>query len=188
MRGLYHIYVLKNGSSLSGVLFLAILISMPIVFSSLSPASAQVQQEFLTWTDPEGRFSIEYPSDWLAEEKKNRFEYFEVTFTDSLSKYNGYLSVDYSDRVEEEEVGSLELFFNSFVQGFGPAFEGFREVEDRDFSKYTIDGERAGSVIFAADIGGIGLGGLLVVSVINDRVFGLAFLAGQDNSTTGYPR
>ena len=34
---------------------------------------------FTTWEDPEGRFTVEHPSNWTIEEKSNRFENAELT-------------------------------------------------------------------------------------------------------------
>ena len=90
-------------------------------------------------------------------------------------------------RSTDELVGSgfdetviMERAFDAFIGGFSPSIDNFREVEDRDYSKYTVNGEPASSVVFAGEISGLEIAGLLVVSVVNDRIFQLNFGVSQD--------
>jgi PsbP-like protein len=173
------------------LLVLAFLIPIVIMPTIATPSLNQPQsQEFLTWNEPQGDFSVEYPSDWTVKEKENQYDNAsDVTFTSPHSAINGYVGIDYEDTTVEEfealiesgfdESEILERAFDAFIKRFRPSIDNFREVENKDFSKYTINGEPAASIVFAGEIYGQGIGGLLVVSFVNDRIFNLGFGASQ---------
>jgi hypothetical protein len=173
-----------------GYFLVSILIPLLIAPTIVTPSLSQPQSEaFSTWNDPQGDFSIEYPSDWTVKEKENRFDPTDVTFTSPASVTNGFVAVDYEDTMIEEydrliEAGVdesmiWERIFDGYIEGFSPSIANFREVEDRDFSKYTVNGETAASVVFAGEIIGQEIAGLLVVSIVDDRIFNLSYGASQ---------
>lgn len=170
------------------LVFAIFILTMPTI---ATPSLNQPQsQEFLTWNEPQGDFSIEYPSDWTVEEKENRFDTTDVTFTSPDSAINGFVSINYDDITVDEydklialgydENEILERGFDAAIESFSLGFDNFREVEDRDFSKYTVNGEPAASVVFAGEIYGGEVAGLSVVSFVDGRLVTLGFGASQD--------
>jgi hypothetical protein len=92
-------------------------------------------------------------------------------------------SAEEYDRLVElgfDESELMERFFDAFIEGFGPTIDNFREVEDREYSKYAINVEPAASVVFAGEIIGQEIAGLLVVSLVDDRIFNLSYGTSQD--------
>ena len=81
----------------------------------------------------------------------------------------------------------MEIAFGAFIDGFGPTIDNFREVENRDFSKYIVSGRPAGSVVIAGEIYGQEVGGLLVVSAVDDRLFNLVFGSSQEEFDRIFP-
>ena len=90
-------------SKIIGYFLVLVLIPLLIVPTIATPSLNQPQsQQFLTWNDPQGDFSMEYPSDWTVKEKENRFDPIDVTFTSPASAISGYVGVDYADTTFEE--------------------------------------------------------------------------------------
>jgi hypothetical protein len=68
-----NLLLLIHTHGLIAVLLFVYILLMPLVYAQ-QPQS----QEFLTWNEPQGGFSIEYPSDWTVKEKENRFDEIDV--------------------------------------------------------------------------------------------------------------
>jgi hypothetical protein len=69
-------------------------IILPILLSiQLFPSIAQ-ELEFSIYEDPKGRFTVEYPSEWLVRPAETRFEEIDVAFTAQPSDLQNYTSVD----------------------------------------------------------------------------------------------
>ena len=129
-------------------------------------------------------------------ERENRFDTFDIIFNPVNSTNSSIIRVfvDYHDPRSEApeahdmliELGMneseiLERGFDKYIESFGSGVNDFREVDDREFSKYTVDGEPAASVIFAGERdNGQEFGGLLVIAFVNDRFLDFMFRSGQD--------
>jgi hypothetical protein len=91
---------------------IGVLLSVGTLLTLPIYAQQPQSQEFLTWNQPQGDFSIEYPSDWTVEEKVNRFDETDVTFTSPLSAINGYVGVNYEDTALQEYNELIESGFD----------------------------------------------------------------------------
>ncbi len=76
--------------------------------------SAQIDTvQWLTYTDPEGRFSIQYPSFIKIVPKQNRFDTNDLSFSNENSSIIGYLvyelSSNDSNRLESKNKSGFQL-------------------------------------------------------------------------------
>jgi PsbP-like protein len=100
---------------------IAILYTVFLVISTITPASGQQQfeQQFSSYEDPEGRFTIDYPSNWFVSNEisdEKVFEDIAVTFGDAPEpEVNQFTDIDVttlprvSVRVSDELLSSSSL-------------------------------------------------------------------------------
>jgi hypothetical protein len=105
-----------------------IIVSLVLAGITLSDAFAQGQQ-FETYNDPEGRFAIEYPSDWFVNEEPNtsmkdmvvQFDSSEPDMAGNIDITKPNVHVMVRDPLPEET--SLERLSNNLVNNMAEAGE-----------------------------------------------------------------
>lgn len=140
-------------------------------------AQAQTTETYLTITNFDNEFSIQYPPSWDIVEKTNRFEGVDMYFySDRSNPSDGYIMA-YHDVLSTQMAGTLPDFFPSFLKGAleGMSEEGFRLIEDPRYDKYEFDGYQAASAIAEGKMSGSDLTMLIVVTIIDNNLFSFSF-------------
>jgi len=151
----------------------------------------------LTWElykDPENEFSMQYPSSWTLEPAENRFSDVDVEIVNGYDATNGLVQVlyyftseDISGMMKQYGVDQAELekkidiWFPQFVSGLSGEFDRFNQTGGAQYEKYTIDGHKAGSVVFSAEMSGQPLAGWVTATLIGNKIF--VFQDGADQNT-----
>jgi PsbP-like protein len=131
--------------------------------TQLSAQNSSTTSAFVTYKDPQGRFSIDYPSNWTAKAATNRFETFQVTFTNT--GLGSFAEVDVGT-IRTPPLGleeSLKLVMPSLTN----SVPNFQLSQDVECQKYTIDGNKACRIIFSKTkdyTSNIKLGAMMVIS------------------------
>jgi hypothetical protein len=92
------------------------------------------QQAFLTYADPQGRFSIDYPYNWIAKPAANRFSSSLVEF---VSPVKGLNFADVDIRVIKNMPFGVESAFNIVFPSLRTSLPNFELNEGPNCEKYT---------------------------------------------------
>lgn len=153
---------------------------------------AQKLETWKEYVDPQGEFSIQYPSSWDLK-PSNRFEATDLMMYSPSGSENGYVLIQYN--IFSEEIGNvldkyggdqsdieeyLDIVFPSFLKGFSESMDNFNQVERIDYNKYKINGYKAASVIFSFEIQGLDVAGWLVWTLLGSNMFVFEFVASTD--------
>lgn len=157
----------------------------------------------LTWElykDPENEFSMQYPSSWTLEPAENRFSDVDVEIVNGYDATNGLVQVlyyftseDISGMMKQYGVDQAELekkidiWFPQFVSGLSGEFDRFNQTGGAQYEKYTIDGHKAGSVVFSAEMSGQPLAGWVTATLIGNKIFVFQYGADQNTFATNLP-
>lgn len=157
----------------------------------------------LTWElfkDPENEFSMQYPSSWTLEPAENTFSNVDVEIVNGYDATNGLVQVlyyftseDISSMMKQYDVDQRELeqkiniWFPQFVSGLSGEFDGFNQTEGAQYEKYMIDGHKAGSIIFSAEMSGQPLAGWVTATLIGNKIFVFQYGADQNTFDTNLP-
>jgi hypothetical protein len=143
-----------------------------------------------TWRDPAGQFELQYPSNWTAIGKANRFEDAELTL---IGRANGSVSVVVIDLKERYEISdspgtrSLHETCESIKNTTSPLIMRYDIEESLNYSKYSIDKHKACSQLISyvpIDKNYTGVG-LLVISLINGTQIDIAYTTTSENYDRG---
>jgi hypothetical protein len=196
------IFLIMSISSSSSIALLSIPVAnaqLPFTGSSLpsdntttnnlsSTSIQQQQQRFSTYTDPEGRFTIDYPSNWTAKPATNRFESTVVKFTSYFLGPMSFVTIMNTPSVPSSPSWS-SLATRSAARGFESA--GYVTFQDVECSKYTLSGEQACSTILTksgdASLATKSIAALIVAAVINGKTYAVSLGSGQDEFDSYLP-
>jgi hypothetical protein len=166
----------------------------------ISPPPPQDQQQkssqrlqnssFAIYKDPAGKFSTEYPLDWIVKPKQNRFQAFDVQFSAS-SISNGYIAIIFSPLNSSIPESLLPTASTNFLKGFSSVIPGFLQVGETNYTKYKVAGHDAASIEFTTSLGptqGFNFAGLLVYSLVDQNQFALIYSADQNVYDKVLPR
>lgn len=157
----------------------------------------------LTWglfKDPENEFSMLYPTSWILEPAEDRFSDVDVEIVNGYDATNGLVQVLYyftsedissmmkQYRVDQAELEKkIDIWFPQFVSGLSGEFDRFNQTGGAQYEKYTIDGHKAGSVIFSAEMSGQPLAGWVTATLIGSKIFVFQYGADQNTFATNLP-
>jgi eukaryotic-like serine/threonine-protein kinase len=131
------------------LVILSIFLFGAIVFF-LSPAQAQ---QFLTYEDPEGRFTIQHPPDWKPYPAENRFANVEVEFLKADTSIGRLLDLDVRiiPDIDEEIVSEfgLENFMEGATSDLTYEIPNYRLEEGIECDTYTLAGNQACSILYS---------------------------------------
>jgi hypothetical protein len=143
---------------------------------------------------------MQYPSSWILEPAENRFSDVDVEIVNGYDATSGLVQVlyyftseDISSIMKQYDVdqGQLEekidIWFPQFVTGLSQEFDGFNQTEDPQYGKYKIDGHKAGSIIFSAEISGQPLAGWVTATLIGNKILVFQYGADQNTFDTNLP-
>lgn len=128
---------------------------------------------FVVWEDPEGRFAIEYPSNWTTEGKTNRSDAIELQLSspDTVNR----IAINLFDKGETSlfRNSSLNDLCHNSIKNLAGGLAEFDIEEPLNFTKYTIGGHEACSLLFTLSSShDVALG---IVSLINGTEFNLIY-------------
>jgi hypothetical protein len=114
----------------------------------LTPSMSFAQQTTTTtnmtkYTDPQGRFSVSYPTSWTVTPAQNRFEGPIVKFEDTTAGLN--LNVDIVNGLGADP----DAASRAMVSSGGPL--GYTLFQDVECVKYKVDGQKACSLIYTKE-------------------------------------
>jgi PsbP len=146
------------------------------------------QQQFSTYTDPEGRFSIDYPSNWTVNPATNRFQSTVATFRPYFGGPTSLVQIINTPSLESSSSMS-SLAARSVTRGLQSS--GYVTFQDVECSKYTLSGEQACSMILtnsgSASLGTKSIAILTVVTIIDGKTYAVILGAGQDEFDSYLP-
>jgi eukaryotic-like serine/threonine-protein kinase len=116
----------------------------------LSPVQAQ---QFLTYEDPEGGFTIQHPPDWKPYPAENRFANVEVEFLKADTSVGSLLDLDVRivPDIDEEMVSEfgLENFMEGVTSDLTYEIPNYRLEEGIECDTYTLSGNQACSILYS---------------------------------------
>ena len=172
---------------------------MTISHLTLIQTFAQTSETWKEYIDPEGEFSMQYPSTWELK-PNNRFEATDLTMSSPGGSQEGFVLIQYNifseqiqavldkyggDQSDIEEY--LDILFPSFLKGFSQSLDKFNQVEKINYNNYKIDGYKAASVVFSSELKGLDFAGLMVWSLLGGKTFTFEFASSQDKFDTLLP-
>jgi hypothetical protein len=136
---------------------LLVFVSFSIITNiiAISLTNSTSAQQLANYTDPNGDFTILYPVGWEVEPKQNRFEDFEVSFTNMQAEDFALFDLDIRENVTEKTF-SIEELKEAFTEELNKARYGlinFELEEPIDCKKYKIEGHHACSAIYTSETG-----------------------------------
>ena len=157
----------------------------------------------LTWEqfkDPENEFSMQYPSSWTLEPAENSFSNVDVEIVNGYDATSGLVQVlyyftseDISSMMKQYDVDQsqleekIDIWFPQFVTGLSHEFDMFNQTDGPQYEKYKIDGHKAGSIIFSAEMSGQPLAGWVTATLIGNKIFVFQYGADQNTFDTNLP-
>ena len=184
---------MNKQSIIIGIVFISgtLILSTSINFSSgqNSTSSTEVIQ-WKTYTDPEGKFNINYPADWKIDEiEKTTFDKRDVGFIKketvdlsggtSVEQNAAVFGISYNTDSDMEDV-DLEEFVQELSSRNQFNYDNYREIEG-GIDTYKISGNPAVGIIFANSNGFQEQGQLNVISFPDDNLFNINYVADQKN-------
>lgn len=149
--------------------------------------SAQIDTvQWLTYTDPEGRFSIQYPSFIKIVPKQNRFDTNDLSFSNENSSIIGYLVYELSsnDSNRLESLRKLVDAYNEILHNAN-ALKQYRIIESNDTQ---INGNYAISqIVHTIDYEDTEKGTWEVFSYIYNKFFKFDYIAAPADFDKGLP-
>ena len=134
-----------------------IFISVPIAISlfivigyltQFSFAQTNSNSTFLTYKDPNGRYTIQYPPGFKVEPATNRFE---TTLVEIMAPEGSDLSLfDVAVKRLPGHAAPMETIKASMAEG--NSIPNFLLQEDPNCDKYIVDGKKACSIVFTRTI------------------------------------
>jgi len=115
------------------------------------------QQEFLSYEDPRGRFTIQHAPDWQPHPAENRFALAEVESlkTNTSSGQVPSLDIRIIPGIDEEDVEDLglERYMEGATKGLSSSVPNFRLEQGIECDTYYLSGNQACSIIYSRTLG-----------------------------------
>ncbi|MGC1135105.1 MAG: hypothetical protein WA941_19910 [Nitrososphaeraceae archaeon] len=139
--------------------------------------------DYAMYSDPQGNYTLRYPSDWHEEYKKpvTRFDQPSSWFKlpDAVSIVS--IELSNSDLTREEfEDGFLKYYPLILRERFGSGLE----IENKTYGIYEIEGSPAGSIVFTSPVDNtLGVNkGMFVSSILNNnKTISITYISSNEN-------
>lgn len=105
--------------------------------------------QWKTYSDPDGEYTIDYPSNWNLNPKENRFDEKELELNTIDESGN---SVHIGIKTMDQPNLDLEEKSDDFAQLLATGIPNFKEIEPMECEKYTVSENIACSIVFTGDI------------------------------------
>jgi len=81
----------------------------------------------------------------------------------------------------------IDIWFPQFVSGLSGEFDAFNQTGGVEYENYKIDGHKAGSVVFSANLSGQPLVGWVTATLIGNKIFVFQYGGDQNTFATNFP-
>lgn len=146
-----------------------------------TPVAPQTIEGSATYNDPQGRFSIDYPSNWTAKPAANRFDKDLVTLeTGRHTPQFAQLTVG----ITKSSPLGIEQSLNALIPRLGEIIPKFELNQDLECQKYMLDGIKACSFIYARNldyVSNIKIAAMQVSADIGENLYTLTYITLPDN-------
>lgn len=125
------------------ILTITIIISISYTYGQNNETNS-IQMK--TYTHPDNKFSVDYPSKWKLEPRENIFDTKDVEFS-TIDKENGnsvhlaIITTEISKGINVEEGGGI-------IPQLTATRENFKSIEPWECEKYVISNEKACSIVY----------------------------------------
>jgi hypothetical protein len=142
-------------------------------------AATPIAANMTTYKDPQGRFTVSYPTNWTSTPASNRFESPLVKFESGVGP-NVQVAIEIGTDPEalSRELANAGLF-------------GYTLFQDVECTKYKVDGQKACSLIFTKeadpDLGTQGVVVMSVLSYVNGHLYLIGYGATQNTFDSALP-
>ena len=171
-------------------LVLGLLVLIPVSCYAQTPsnitinATGQTIESWNTYKDPEGKFTIQYPSFISITPKQNRFDTNELSFSNENKSITGYITYTPQSK-NDTSPQSLKLLVKGVNLVVGKFLDGFRVIDSNDTQ---IDGDYAISQITYKRISdGSEKGSWEVYSFKGSKIFKFTYDSPTDDFDKGLP-
>ena len=123
--------------------FISILLVL-VIFSLGNAHSQKSTTEWKIYTDPQGKFTVKYPSNWNIEPRENRFDTKDVEFSimdEGNSVHLGIVTTQTPEGLNIEEGEDV-------ISQRTATRDNFRLIETWECEKYVISNEKTCSLVF----------------------------------------
>jgi hypothetical protein len=173
-----------------------VLLSIAFLFSLILPSmySVQAQQGFLTYNDPQSRFTIQHPPDWEPHPAENRFATAEVELLKSDTSVGQLLDLDVRiiPDIDEEVVDDfgLERFMELATDGLQSSIPNFSLEQGIECETYSLSGNQACSIIYSRTMdytSELEFAVLQVATAIGNNAYMLTYMGTVDDFDQNLP-
>jgi hypothetical protein len=140
--------------------------------------------EICTYTDPEGKFTLDYPEGWSALPKESTSSILDVTLTNHPSGSGVVtMSIDNSDS-SNHSVEDLVAIDMDSTKGNS---KNFRLLNGPVYVDYNVSGHKTGTYTYTHDLSGEQKTVLKLGTKFNDRFLILSYIANQNDFDSYLP-
>jgi hypothetical protein len=160
-------------------------VSTNLVYSQqeqVEPSGQQRQEQLITYVDPQGNYTLQYPQSWKVEYRKSVTPYdFPTTqfqMPDSVSLVS--IEMSHTELTQKQFEDGFLIYYPLLLR---ERFDGIK-VENKTFGGYEIDGYQAGSIVFTSPIEKtIGVSKVLFVSAIlsDNQTISITYISSNEN-------
>jgi|SRR6478672_11043978 len=158
----------------------------------LTPVVANAQPSFTTYKDPNGRFSIDYPSNWKPKPAADRFENNPVLISSNPESILNLttITVNIVDGVPPGT--TIQSAFNSMINSLKEGFPDYDLTGGIDCIKYKLSGHNACSIIYTKPLvltsdNSIKIAILKVATIVKGSLYIIEYYALPDNFDRDLP-
>ncbi|MGD1835491.1 MAG: PsbP-related protein [Nitrososphaeraceae archaeon] len=144
--------------------------------------------EWLSYTDPEGKFSLEYPADWTIKERENRLDAYNlILFNPFFPKDRSIINVNlekYSvsnPNAEKNLTGLMKTY-----QSQDTLTSDF-EIIDDNLGKYNVDGNQTINYIASFTKNGHDIEAFRVLAYTDNGIFDIIYFTTPKNFDKYFP-
>jgi hypothetical protein len=140
-------------------------------------------EHWVTWKDPDDQFSFQYPSTWLFKPRENRFEDHDVEL--KVSGNMTTLSINVYTTTSVDLNGIAE---RAATPQAADTLIKLKLFEGPDFDTYSINGSRAGSLTWVADLPFIGKSVKQnIFSIVGNKFVGIVYTSSAADFDKYFP-
>lgn len=146
------------------------------------PSEQQKQEQLITYANPQGNYTLQYPESWKVEYKKSvtlyDFPTTQFRMPDSVSLVSIEMNLPELSRKQFED-GFL-IYYPLLLH---ERFDGIK-IENKTFGRYEIDGRPAGSIVFSSPIDktlGVSKGLFVSTIVSSNQTISIIYISSNEN-------
>lgn len=164
------------------LMIIVVSVSFFLLFLSVLPGIVfSIEEEWIEYEDPEGKFSLEYPANWIIKSKESMFDLHDLQIYDKNPVLQNDVTIGISYKLDadmgDDKVDKFVKHFGQTQMNTNPSYR----VVKNDINNYEINGHKASGYIFEQKKpNGALLNGLILVSFPNDQLFSINYSGIKD--------